>query len=129
VTVVKKHRQIVLRGAVIRDDSDPSKQVPVANASIIAITAGLTTHARSDQTGSFAVALPSGFRGQQPVTLRFEHPDYQPLQLNEFTGDKLYVARMIPVVEPASGSAAKQPEQVISNIRVRYVFRTMSAAK
>ena len=128
VSVVKKHRRITLRGAVIREDPDPSKQVPIANLNIVAFTGGLTEQARTNQTGLFTVTLPRGFRRQQPVTLRFDHPDYHPLELNEFIGDKLYIASMIPFDTPASGATASLPEQVISNIRVRYVFRTTDVA-
>ena len=28
--------------------------------------------------------------------LQFQHADYQPLDLNDFIGDKLYVAKMMP---------------------------------
>ena len=124
VSVIRKHRGITLRGAVIRQDPDPSKQVPIADAYVSAITGGLTRQTRSDQTGLFTVILPKGFRSRQLLTLRFEHPDYRPLQLNEIISDKLYVARMTPVAVPATGSAASRQEQVISNIRVRYVVRS-----
>jgi len=128
VSLVQKHRHLILRGAVTRQDTDPSKQVPIANADIIATTGGLTTQTKSDQAGLFTLSLPKGFRRQQSVTLRLEHPDYHPLQLDEIIGDQLYVAHMIPIVSPGNGSAAGPPEQVISNIRVRYVFRTTDVA-
>jgi hypothetical protein len=128
-SILKKQRQITLRGVILRDDADPSKQVPIANASVVAVTDGLTTHATSDQSGLFAVTLPRGFRSQQPVTLRFDQHGYHPLQLDDFIGDKLYVARMVPVDAPPEGAAAKSPAQVISNIRVRYVFRTTDVAE
>jgi hypothetical protein len=123
-SIVPKYRSRVLRGVVVRDDTDPGKQVPIANADVVVISEGLAREAKSDQAGSFSFTLPAGFRWQQSVTLRFQHPDYHPLQLEDTASDKLYVAHMIPVANPTPGSAPKTPAQVISNIRVRYVFRT-----
>jgi hypothetical protein len=124
VSAVQRRRNLVLRGVVIRQDTDPSKQVPVADAEITAITEGLTRQARSDQTGSFTIVLPKGFRSRRSVTLRFEHLNYRPLQLDEAIGDELFVAHMIPADTPDHALAANLPKQVLSNIRVRYVFRT-----
>ena len=126
---VQKRRNITLHGAVIRDDSDPGKRVPIADATIVAITGGLTRQTKSDQTGSFALTLPKGFRRHQLVTLRFDHPDYHPLELDEVIGDQLYVARMLPLNAAPMGAPAKSPPQVISNIRVRYVTRSTEAAE
>ena len=129
ISAVQKRRQITLHGAVIRDDTDPGKRVPIADVNIVAITGGLTRQTRSDQTGSFAVTLPKGFRRHQLVTLRFDHPDYHPLELDEAISDQLYVAAMVPNTTPASSAPAKSPPQVISNIRVRYVVRSAEAAE
>jgi len=125
---IRRPRQISLRGGVIRQDTDPSKQIPLANVDITAVTGGLTERAKSDQTGLFAFSFPSGIGNRQPVVFRFEHPGYQPLQLNEVAEDKLYVARMMPVAAQSNAPAAGGPQQVISNVRVRYIFRSSSVA-
>ena len=125
---IRRQRQISLRGAVIRQDTDPSKQIPLANADITAVTGGLTERAKTDQTGLFAFSFPSGIGNRQPVVFRFEHPGYQPLQLNEVAEDKLYVARMMPVAAQSNAPVAGGPQQVISNVRVRYIFRSSSVA-
>jgi hypothetical protein len=128
VSHIQKRRNITLHGAVIRDDTDPSKRVPIADVTIAAITGGLTRQTKSDQTGSFALTLPKGFRSHQLVTLRFDHPDYHPLELDEVISDQLYVAPMVPLNAPPQGTTAQSPAQVISNVRVRYVVRSTEAA-
>lgn len=128
-SVILKHRQITLRGAVIREDIDPAKRAPIANADVIAITDGSTRPATTDQAGLFTVTLPKGFRRRQLVTLRFKHPGYHPLQLDEVIGDQLYIARMVPESASSEGPAANLPVKVISNIRVRYVVRSTEEAQ
>lgn len=125
---IRKTRQVVLRGAVIRQDTDPSKQIPLAGVEITAVTEGLTEKAHSDQTGLFSFTFPNKAGSRQPLVLRFEHPGYQPLQVNEVADDKLYVARMLPVAAQSNPPAPGGPQQVISNVRVRYIFRSSSVA-
>ena len=128
VSIIQKRRQITLRGAVIREDTDPSKRAPIANADVTAITGDLTRQSTTDQTGLFTVILPKGFRRRQLVTLQFKHPGYHPLQLDEVIGDQLYIARMVPEGSSSEASAGP-PLQVISNIRVRYVVRSTEEAQ
>ncbi|MGA9566688.1 MAG: carboxypeptidase-like regulatory domain-containing protein [Candidatus Korobacteraceae bacterium] len=125
---IQKRRNITLHGAVIRDDTDPGKRVPIADVTIVAITGGLTRQTKSDQTGSFAITLPKGFRSHQLVSLRFDHPDYHPLELDDVISDQLYVAHMVPLNAPPQGTTARSPAQIISNVRVRYVVRSTEAA-
>ncbi len=129
VSYIQKRRNITLRGAVIRDDTDPSKRAPIADVTIVAITGGETRQTKSDQTGSFAITLPKGFRSHPLVTLRFDHPDYHPLELDQVISDQLYVAHMVPLNAPSQSMTARSPAQVISNVRVRYVVRSTEAAE
>ncbi len=128
VKTVRKQQLITLRGAVIRQDTDPGKQVPVGNAIVFVIADSSTAEVRSDQTGLFTVILPQGVRRGDPVVLRFSHPDYYPLQLNESVSDALYIARLIPTTKPAQKSSPSAPERVISNMRVRYMMRSTEVA-
>ena len=129
ISDVQTRRQITLRGAVIRDDSDPTKRVPLADVNITAITGGQTRQTKSDQSGSFALTLPKGFRHHQLVTLRFDYPEYHPLELDEVISDQLYIARMVPMTTPTTSAPSKSPPQTISNVRVRYVVRSTEAAE
>ena len=123
VSVIRKERRITLRGVVLRQDSDPSKQAPIAGADISAITGDTASQAKSGDSGLFSVTLPRGFRRRQPITLQVQHPNYQPLEFSDFIGDKLYIVRMRPT--SAVRLADGRPAQVISNVRLRYVVRSM----
>ncbi len=126
VSRVRKQRQITLHGVVLREDADPGKQVPIAEVNIKAVTGDTGTQAKSNPSGLFSVTLPRGFRRRQPIILQFEHQNYQPLELQDFISDKLYVARMKPVSEVRVAGA--RPAQVISNVRLRYVVRSRDVA-
>jgi hypothetical protein len=126
VTIVRRERRVTLRGAVLRQDTDPSKQVPIAGADITAITGNTACQAKSNESGFFSITLPKGFRRLQVVTLQFAHPRYQPLELNDLISDKLYIALMKSVA--ATAPADSQPPQVISHVRLRYVVRSTENA-
>ena len=114
-----QHQPITLKGAVLRHDSDPNKQLPIADVEITAINSLGTGKAKSDSAGFFRVTLPKGLRRRQPVRLRFSHPDYQPLDLSDYVGDKIYIARMVPIHQEP-GAETGRPDIAISNARVRY---------
>ncbi len=126
---LRNQRERILRGAVIRQDTDPSKQVPISGTSVVAITGDSTAEAHSDQTGLFIINLPKDTHRGDPVYLRFYHQGYQPLQLNEVIGDHLYIARLIPGPAPVRNSDTARAEKVISNMRVRYVVRSTDVAE
>jgi len=127
IVTVRKRRRISLQGAVVRQDSDPNKQSPVANAEVKAITGSAVSVAKSDSSGFFRVTLPRGFRRKQAVTLQFSHPDYQPLELKEFVSDKLYLARMTPVEHARTEPSHAQT--TVTNVRVRYSVKTTTEAE
>ena len=129
LTIVLLHRRqpITLRGAVLRQDSDPNKQSPIADVDITAFNGVGIGKSRSASSGFFSITLPKGLRRRQPVILQFRHKDYQPLDLNEFVGDKLYVARMVPIGE--AGNAENHHLQVlVTNTRVRYSVKATTEA-
>jgi hypothetical protein len=59
--------------------------------------------------------------------LRFRHPDYKPLDLNEFVSDEIYIARMVPLHRAAHVSVG-HPDIGISNVRVRYSVKATTEA-
>ena len=127
LTVAILHRRpISLKGAVLRQDSDPNKQLPIADVEITAVNSLGTGTSKSDASGFFSITLPKGLRRRQPVKLQFRHKDYQPLEWSDFVGDKIYVAHMIPIVQETQ--AETQHSQAISHLRVRYSVKATTEA-
>jgi hypothetical protein len=124
-TWVTSRQPTVLVGAVLRDDLDPSKQSPIANVGIQAIGGSSFVTAKSDASGFFRVAVRPGLLPSRPITLKFEHAEYQPL--NMLAGDKhlLYVVRMIPLTHTQvmkNTSVQTKPSQ-LKNVRIRYLIK------
>jgi hypothetical protein len=120
-------RPLMLRGAVIRQDSDPTKELPLADVEVSAVSNGTVIgEAKSDASGAFTVVLRNRLWIGRPVLLRFRHSAYAPLDLKEFIGDKLYVAHMVPV--PHEAKPSNRPDVVVANVLVRYSIKTTNTA-
>jgi hypothetical protein len=128
LTILLSHRRqpVTLRGAVLQQDRDPNKQSPLADVQITAINALGSGHSTSDSAGFFSLTLPKGLRRRQQVVLQFRRKDYQPLDTDDFIGDKLYIARMLPIHQEAS--AEPRSESVVSNTRIRYSVKAITEA-
>ncbi len=124
--VLLRRKPVTLLGAVLQQDRDPNKQSPLADVEITATNALGSGHATSDSSGFFSLTLPKGLRRRQPVVLQFRHKGYQPLDMDDFIGDKLYIARMSPL--PQEVSTASHPESAISNVRIRYSVKATTDA-
>ena len=123
----RHNRPMSLRGAVIRQDTDPKKELPIGEVQITAIANdSVIGDAKSDSSGFFGLVLRTRIWIGRPITLRFRHADYQPLDLHEFVGDKVYVARMVPI--PHETHAPNRPDIVVSNVLARYSIKTTTAA-
>jgi hypothetical protein len=117
---------MTIQGAVIRRDSDPERQLPIADATVIARRGATTVTTHSDSSGYFKVKFPEVIWPGQTVSLSFERNDYEPLDIDmkiQFRSmmRRLFIAAMEP--EPAVVQAAATPSkapQAVSNIRVRY---------
>ena len=116
-----------LEGAVIKQDSDTNKELPIADAKITVADGLAAGEGSSDSSGLFRVALRRGIKPGQPVTLRFRHSDYQPLDVQEIAGDKIYVARMLPTPSRAQREP-NRPEVVVANVVVRYSLKAITVA-
>jgi len=129
LTVVLLHQRqpITLKGAVLRQDSDPNRQSPIADVEVTAINALGQGESRSASSGLFSITMPKGLRRRRPVILRFRHKDYQPLELDDFVGDKLYVARMVPI-QQETNAADHHPQVAVTNPRVRYTVKATTEA-
>lgn len=116
-------RTITLRGAVITQNADPRKQLPISGVQITASDGISTVQTTSDASGAFTVVLPKRlFRGR-PVTLRFLHMDYRPLAMNVWASNTMYVADMVPV-QSYKALEESIAQETISNVVVRYSIKT-----
>ena len=97
VRLYRRHRSIMLRGAVVKQNVDTRNQSPIADVEVSAGDGLAVLDSKSDFSGAFTISLRPGSRRGQPITLTFRHPDYQPLTLKEVISDNLYVIRMAPL--------------------------------
>lgn len=124
VHLVHLRKQLIpLFGAVIRQDADLRKETPVADVEISATNDLAASDCKSDSSGFFRLDLRAGVTRGQTVTLLFQHPGYQPLEVNATVGDRIYVARMVPISHEA-GDAINHPDVVIANVDVRYSIKS-----
>src|SRR5271165_1773981 len=113
-------KPVTLRGAVLVQDSDPRKQLPIGGVTISAgdlAASGATT----DSSGSFVLNLLKPIRRGHAIVLSFRHPQYRPLDLNEYVTSQLYVIQLVPLSN--NPAPRNQPEVKVANIRVRYTVK------
>ncbi len=114
------HRQgPLLIGAVIRQDSDPKKEQPLAGVYVTELGGLATGASHSDNSGFFSLRMRQGVQRGDPIKLAFTLTGYRPFQLDETLLDKIYIAHLMPLVAETA-SKAHTPEVVISNVSVRY---------
>jgi hypothetical protein len=116
-------KPISLKGAVVKQDSDPMKESPITDVEISEASGLAASSGRSNFTGYFAIPLRRGVSVNQPITLRFRHPDYQPLDLTQLVDDKLSVVHLVPIHKEAD-VPANRPLTPIANILIRYTTVT-----
>jgi hypothetical protein len=108
-----------LTGVVLRRDTDPRKQIPLADAEVTATTASTTTRTLSDASGFFSFTLPPREGEPQVAKLAFAHSEYVPFDISEATGNQLYLAYMTPLPEKMILPVTHKVT-TLSNVRVRY---------
>ena len=124
-------RSSVIQGAIIRDDSDSRKEMPIAGVAVTASNGTATVSTQSDASGYFRLSYPQILWPGRNVDLRFRKDGYLPLDMSlrsglHLTNRDLYIARMSTMPQP-------QPEapvgklSVVSNIKVRYTVNSESA--
>jgi hypothetical protein len=119
----QRQKPIWLRGAILVQDSDPRKQLPIAGATISAGDLGIF-EAKSDSSGLFFLKLHQPIRKGHPIVLDFRHPQYLPFELTDIVSNKLYVVHLVPL--SSNGAAENRPEVQVANVRVRYTVKSMS---
>jgi hypothetical protein len=127
IVLARRRHPIILKGTVLKQDSDPNKQLPIGDVEITATNGIGVGNFKSDSSGFFRIVLPKGLRRRQPVTLEFRHKDYEPLTLHDFVGDKIYIARMLPIAQPTNAET-HHSEVTLTNARVRYSVKATAEA-
>lgn len=118
-------KPLTLTGAVVMQDSDPRKQLPIAGVEV-SLASGLAHGpVKSDNSGYFSMRLFKKVRTGEKITLRFRHPNYRPLDLEETARNELYIAHMTPITRTMP--AAAKPAIVVSNVRARYTTKTLNS--
>lgn len=120
----QKKQPISLRGAVMVQDADPRKQVPIAGVEVSTGNDLARLPATSDASGFFVVKLRKPIRRGHPIALQFSHPQYRSLNLNTYVQDKLYIVYLAPLSAPAP--SPRQPLVRVGNIRVRYTDEALT---
>jgi hypothetical protein len=113
---------ISIRGAVTMQDTDSRKEQPIAD---VDVTADLATGAaKSDSSGLFTLQLRGFVRRGHALVLHFRQPQYLPLDVDDFVGDKLYIVHMTPT--PGLAPSPTRSAVKVANVRVRYSGRVMT---
>lgn len=120
---------IHITGAVLRENRDPRKQSPIANAEITATGSLFEVNAKSDASGLFQLSLRPGLRPREPIILKFEHNEYKPVEITTASEDRIYVVRMVPVLPEPPGE--NEPVDtgkplLIKDVRVRYTVKNQT---
>lgn len=126
LTFLRKTQPIILTGVVIRQDSDPRKQVPISGVEVTAASGSALHGSNSDSSGLFHLSLRYRLRQDQPIVLMFRHPGYEPLDLTEPVGDMLYVVRMTPTTAVTT-PLPSGPTVSIAHPLIRYTVKTATA--
>lgn len=136
VLVIRGHRwrprNVVIQGAVIRQDPDPRRQLPIGGVNIVATDGVITASTQSDPSGYFALKLRENIWPRKVLEITFQKADYRdyaftvPLDYQTAT-KKLYVAELVPT--SLSETETESPQQnkkasVLSNVRIRYTENT-----
>jgi hypothetical protein len=128
VYYLRARKSLTLSGAITVQDSNPDRQLPIADVQISEAHGLALASAASDSSGFFKIKLQKGVRHGRPIVLQFRNPNYRPLDLNDVVSDKLYVVRLAPK-SPEVTTAGRQPVVAVANVRARYsteAIRTMN---
>jgi hypothetical protein len=123
VALIGWQRPVTLRGAVLVQDSDPRKQLPIGG---VAISAGdlAPSSVTTDSSGFFVLKLHKPIRRGHAIVLDFRHPQYRPLDLDEYVTNQLYVVHLVPLSN--NPAPQNQPEVKVANVRVRYTAKAQT---
>ncbi len=115
----------MLTGAIITADTDSRKQVPIANADIIALGVSPPVQTKSDSAGFFRLSLPYKWTYERAFTLVVQSPNYKPYEMPVLADNRIYLARLEPI---PVGSPRDIPQGTLSNVRIRYSVKATTTS-
>ena len=119
IALLHRRQPVTLRGAVLRQDRDANRQLPLADVQITAVNTLGSATSKSDSSGFFTLKLPKGLRRRQQVILTFRHEGYQPSGCERFyRRQNLYRAH--GSASSGYGRRNHASGSAISNTRIRY---------
>ena len=116
---------VTVTGVVLRQENDPRKQTPIADAEVTVTGGNSTAIGKSDPSGLFHLVLRPGLTAEQTVVLRIRHKDYKPVEILDSSRNQLFVARLESLVTPTAPQP-KMPLVVIKDVRVRYTVKSVT---
>ena len=113
-----------IRGAVVEQDGDPTKQLPISDVEISADAQVAASGASSDSSGFFSLPLRPNVLAGSEIVLKFRSADYKPLDLKVTASDEIYIAHMTPL---RAETPSRGPQVSVTGISVRYSISTTTA--
>jgi hypothetical protein len=115
---------ISIRGAVVQQDADPGKQLPISDVEVSADGELTASSATSDSMGFFNLSLRPGVGPGTPIILKFRSSDFKPLDLKIAANSQIYIAHMVPIRREEQ---ARGPVVTVSGVSVRYSLQSTTA--
>jgi hypothetical protein len=122
VMIQFRTRTVTVRGAVLTEDPDPRKQLPIPNVEITVMDGASVITQKSDGAGFFRLNLPIGVWLSETTNIQFRHPGYRPLDVTQRLRDQIYVVRLAPLPERNTG-VQNAAEITVAHVRVRYAVK------
>lgn len=119
--VVGKVTTMTFAGAVLMNDPDPQKQVPIPGALVKATLGKTVVRGSSDETGYFQLVLPRQLPNEA-LMITVTHPSYFPLEQPRADPARLFIAKLLPTPE-TKPAANNGPQLSITNVRIRYTTK------
>jgi hypothetical protein len=116
-------KPITLRGAVLVDDTDPKKQLPIAGVEVSAGDLAISDVV-SDSSGMFLLHLRKPIRHGHTIVIHFRDPRYHAMDVNDYVVDKLYIVRLTPIA--VKHPSQNLPQVKVSGMRVRYTVKALT---
>jgi hypothetical protein len=107
----------------VRKNADPAHETPIAGVQVTARDGALVKTTKTDTAGAFAVTVGRSVIRRHPLTLSFSHTNYQPSDIFDPRGDRLYIIAMTPVPAAPAPVEPERPLIHIGSISVRYTVK------